>query len=71
MSHVSKKQNMNRKILKVRFLGVFCRKINKNPIFKPEYGKKKNKYLRLFCMCVVAHLFWPTSKIRGGDKIRG
>ena len=43
MSHVSKKQNMNRKILKVRFLGVFCRKINKNPIFKPEYGKKKKQ----------------------------
>ena len=41
MSHVSKKQNMNRKILKVRFLGVFCRKINKKPIFKPEYAKKQ------------------------------
>ena len=70
MCHVSKKQNMNRKILKVRFLGMFCRKINKNQIFKPKYGKKKNKkYGRLFGMCVVAHLPWPTSKTRGGDKI--
>ena len=67
MSHVSKKQNMNRKILKVQFLGVFCRKINKNQIFKPEYGKK-NQYGRLFGMCVVAHLSWPTSKIRGGEQ---
>ena len=25
----------------------------------------------LFGMCIVAHLFWPTSKIRGGDKISG
>ena len=45
MSHVSKKQNMNRKILKVGFLGVFCRKINKKPIFKPEYGKKQKPIL--------------------------
>ena len=51
MSHVSKKQNMNRKILKVRFLGVFCRKINKNPIFKPEYGKKKTNICAYF-VCV-------------------
>ena len=60
---------MNRNILKVRFLGMFCRKISKNQIFKTECGEKK--YGCLFGMCVVAHLSWPTSKIRGGDKIRG
>ena len=60
MSHVSKKQNMNRKILKVRFLGVFCRKINKNPIFKPEYGKKKQIFAPILYVCsgppFLAHL---------------
>ena len=52
MSHVSKKQNMNRKILKVRFLGVFCRKINKNPIFKPEYGKNTKTNICAYFVCV-------------------
>ena len=52
MSHVSKKQNMNRKILKVRFLGVFCRKINKKPIFKPEYGKKTKTNICAYFVCV-------------------
>ena len=69
--HVSKKQNMNRNILKVRFLEMFYRKISKNQIFKPEYGKKQKQYGCLFGMCVVAHLSWPTSKIRGGGQNQG
>ena len=49
---------------------MFCRKISKNQIFKSEYGKKNPIWVLIWYVC-VAHLSWPTSKIRGEDKIRG